>query len=258
MLKKVTAFVIAMIYFTVLPAFVADAGEGTDETISLTLPISLSFVIDPFELEERGQIYSDEYVIENHGTTGVFFAITDVKIYFANDTDFVPLVSPFDVYTESSLKEIYLELDFNRADIPSFILTDLSSTETSGFVIDSSEDGLSSVILTITGNVNPNPLNPWAAGDVVISIAYKLGPVGSDNEQYDDMTDKDESDGNTLPELPDDIDDNDNPDDLDADDLGADELDDDDLDADEPEDAIKPEDPETDTDLESESGFEDD
>ena len=144
------------------------------DVINVVVPLSLDFVIDPIELAGRGSVYSETYMIENHGDADVIITFSNIAITFANDTDFVPLSQPFGDRMGEPLKAIYMLLDFGRPEIGSVVATAESSNEPLSALLTAGGNELSFCSLTISGNLNPSPSKNWANGDVRISLTYGI------------------------------------------------------------------------------------
>ena len=96
---------------------------GEDDIVNVDAPVSIDFVLDPFEVAGRGQVFSEEFIIENQGNSDVMITFADITVTFANETDFKPLSEPFAGGWGDGMKSIYLLLDFGREDIPPVVAT---------------------------------------------------------------------------------------------------------------------------------------
>ena len=143
------------------------------QVFNIIVPSSMSFVIDPFELAGRGQIYSEGFPIINCGETDVLLMIANIKAIFANDTDFEPLAEPYRNESLHAEKSVYLVLDFGRDDTPPIVLTD-SDADSSVYTILYAGQTDSACTLSVNGSVNPSPAEDWQAGDIKIQLTYLL------------------------------------------------------------------------------------
>jgi hypothetical protein len=161
------------------PSYVQTQNE---EAINVVVPASLDFVIDPFELAKRGQVYSDAYVVENQGSSDVLLT-GDVEVLFANETDFEAISHPFDESSNSVLKEICLLLDFGRSDVPPVAITDKARAAIPAVLLRASGNDLSACSLKITGSVNPYPAAEWRDGDVKIRLNYHIETLARSQDE---------------------------------------------------------------------------
>jgi hypothetical protein len=167
----------------------------TTDVLNIVVPAEIIIVLDPLELAGRGQIYSDTYVIENHGETDVLLTISDIALIFPNDTDFEALPLPYDQKSESSLKAIFLLMDFGRADISPVVTTDASLETPISILLNAAQadkEGASYAALSFMGNLNENPEVPWNDGDVKITITYTAQTVSIPDEDSEESASKDE------------------------------------------------------------------
>ena len=149
----------------------------TNETVSVVVPSTLDFTIDPLETGGQGSVYSDEYPLVNLGDTDVVLTFTSVEVILANERDFAKSALPIDDGDAGGPKSVYLELNFGGGDIPPIVLTDASPAEIPSVTLGANGSGASEYALRIGGSVNPYPLVDWQSGDIGIAITYRLDAV---------------------------------------------------------------------------------
>ncbi|GHV12553.1 hypothetical protein FACS1894219_05680 [Clostridia bacterium] len=168
----------------------------TLQLVNVVVPADIDFTIDPFELAGRGQVYADPYVIENHGTNSVLITFTDMNVIFANDTDFKALTQPFDEFSESEYKSVYLVLDFGIDTISPVVLTDYNRAKEVTIPLNADEN--SNVTIGIIGSVNHAPAVDWANDDVKISLTYSIMQIFTSSEISDSIELPEETDLQTT------------------------------------------------------------
>jgi hypothetical protein len=149
----------------------------TNETVSVIVPSTLDFTIDPLEIGGSESVYSDEYPLVNLGGTDVILTFTSVEVILANDRDFAKSALPVGDSDAGGLKSVYLELNFGNGDIPPIVLTDVDPAEIPSVTLGANGSGTSEYALRISGSVNPYPLVDWQSGDIRIAITYRLDAV---------------------------------------------------------------------------------
>jgi hypothetical protein len=154
---------------------------ATEYIVNVAVPSSLDFTIDPFELADRGQVYSGVYSVRNRGDTDVLLTFTETAVIFVSDTDFEALPEPFDENNASERKAIYLLLDFGRKDVAPVVLTD-AEAEPAQILLTAAGDGESGCMLSLSGSVNPYPAADWRDGDVRIRLNYRLEALPPEQE----------------------------------------------------------------------------
>jgi hypothetical protein len=174
----------------------SDIRESTTESaleydtglLDVVLPVTVSMTIDPYEINGRGQIFSDTYKFENLGNTDVKLTFTDMKVTFPNEKDFEALAQPFDIESKSDLKAIYMVMNFGRDDIPPVVLTDEEREGQISIPMPSSKtdtDDNSFFSISFSGNLNENPALCWRNGDVKINIQYNIETIPTDKASGD-------------------------------------------------------------------------
>jgi len=146
------------------------------DTLYVALPVSLDFIIDPFELAGRGQVYSEPYEFINYGSADVILTITDVSVIFANDSDFEAVAYPFGNEYVSEKKAICLLMNFGKLPLPSVPITDEDWTPIA-LDLRSAGNEYDSFAFSISGTINPFPEIEWCKGDVRIRLTYLIEPI---------------------------------------------------------------------------------
>jgi hypothetical protein len=158
--------------------------DDDSDVVNLIIPATVSIIIDPFEINGRGQVFSDTYKIQNLGHTDVVMTFTDMRCTFANEADFEPMARPFEEYGGSSRKSMYLLLDFGREDISPVVLTDSNHiSEVSIPLSGANADTASSISLSFSGYVGQNLNTHWHDGDVKISLGYRIEILGQEPDE---------------------------------------------------------------------------
>jgi len=151
--------------------------SDNDYVLSVVVPTTVNISLDPLELNGEGPIYSDLYTIKNCGDTDVLLTFNSIQVIFSNGSDLEALAQPFDEYSKSDMRAIYLVMNFGTSGVSPIVLTD---TERSAHVpirlgspqSDSEYD--SQLSINFSGNLNPYPAVAWGDGDVKILLTYTL------------------------------------------------------------------------------------
>jgi hypothetical protein len=158
----------------IIPAQADEKSETPDKVISVIIPTTVDFTLDPLELAGRGQIYSESFVIENLGENSVLLTLSDIRVTFANDTDFEAVPLPFGEDFQTERKVLYLALDFGRDDISPIILTDTEHPANVRIPLFDADTEFSTAALSFSGNINSPAELDWLPGDVHIAMTYTL------------------------------------------------------------------------------------
>jgi len=196
MLKRFVTFIMVTTFISIISLTGATGTENTpprdidDENLNtaftISFPTSLDFIIDPFELLGRGQIHSEEFIISNLGDNDAIITITDISVVFVNSTEFLPLSEPFNSSIREPLKAIYMVLDFGNANITPVVMTS-PITQVISIYLGSVGSSTSTITLSISGSVNPEPVTGWNDGDVKISITYDVDIIDESTSGYESI-----------------------------------------------------------------------
>jgi hypothetical protein len=174
-LLSLALIVILLLAFAMIVSAQADEIVKTpEEIISVIIPTTVDFTLDPLELAGRGQIYSESFVIENRGENSVLLTLSDIRVTFANRVDFEAVPLPFGEDLQTERKALYLALDFGRTDISPIILTDTEHPANVRIPLFDVDTEFSTAALSFTGNINSPAELDWLPGDVHIAMMYTL------------------------------------------------------------------------------------
>jgi hypothetical protein len=181
MLKKKLIAPVCVIAFTVCGAVSAFAytltGTGyviTNETVSVIVPSTLDFALDPLEINGRGTVFSEEYPLVNKGATDVILTFTDIRVILGDDTDIVTSDEPISPDEVGGPRKVYLTLDFGNPDVEPIVLTAPAYAPPPEIVLKADFKEGAEYSLGITGSISSYPDNDWRTGDVSIALTYQL------------------------------------------------------------------------------------
>lgn len=128
--------------------------------ISLQIPQKLQATIDPFELDGRGQIYSEPYTIWNTGETAGILTLS-----FTGRSESAEIRPGKDGIHDGESKALYMEFIIGETD------TLILSPEGSEYQAELKPgEGLS---LRFSGEVNENASDSWKDGDIAVEGIYQ-------------------------------------------------------------------------------------
>lgn len=130
---------------------------------NLQIPQKLDIVIDPWEMDGRGQVYSDVYVIRNTGDTSGILTLSNLACRPREESRVV-IKSDRDGLHDSNDKYIYLEMLFGNRDRIIF------SSEKSQYQTELKPG--EELSICFSGEVNENAFAKWMDQDVAISVVY--------------------------------------------------------------------------------------
>jgi len=141
----------------------SDAVGESEQVVKLQIPQKVNIVIDPWEIDERGQIYSDEYIIRNHGDTAGMLRLTKISCVPVGEAE-VEIRTDAEGIHEGEETAIYMELAFSNGDKVNF------SQEGSTYEIRLEPEA--ELSFHFSGEVNENAVR-WLQGtDIEVTITY--------------------------------------------------------------------------------------
>ena len=133
---------------------------GTGLT-SLRMPQKFEIVMDPWEMDGRTQIYSEQYIIKNTGDMPGTLKLTGIACETGED---VHVQKDNSGIHDGEDKKLYIELLINNED--RLVLM----PEGTDYELKLAPD--ESITLEFTGEINENTPQNWQSDDVRISVTY--------------------------------------------------------------------------------------
>lgn len=138
-------------------------GIETSEMKDLQIPQRLQVVIDPWELDRKGQIYSETYMIKNQGETDGILTLSELTCKPCRDSGVSVLADKANMHSDEE-KSVYMEITFGNGE-----RIVLSEVGTEYKVKLKAGEELS---FCFTGEVNEYAAEKWKNGDVLIGVIY--------------------------------------------------------------------------------------
>lgn len=150
------------------------------EIVSLQVPQKIGIVVDPWELDERSQIYSEEYVIKNTGNVTGKLILTNFISAVKEPSEIVVMADRNGLH-EGTEKLLYMEVVFGNGDKV------ICSREGSEYevVLEPGEE----LTFRFSGEANENAASQWRNDDFGVTMAYSW-----DKEEMDTESEKKEED----------------------------------------------------------------
>ena len=157
---------------------------GTGLT-SLLMPQKFEIVLDPWEMDGRTQIYSEQYIIKNTGDMLGTLKLTGIACETGED---VHVQKSSDGIHNGKDKKLYIELLVN--DEERLVLM----PEGTDYEIELAPD--ESITLEFTGEMNENTPQNWQNSDVRISVTYDwcVEPQEKETETVESISEPTEED----------------------------------------------------------------
>ncbi len=137
--------------------------SNTSEMKRLQMPQKLEIVIDPWEIDGKGQIYSEQYRIRNMGEASGILTLSNLTCTPREHSGVVVRSDKADLHDNKD-KSIYMEMLFNNKEM--VILTD-EETEYQAELKAGEE-----LTIYFKGEVNEYASKEWENGDVSVTVVY--------------------------------------------------------------------------------------
>lgn len=166
------------------------------ETDFLQIPSEVNVVIDPLEIDGKGQLYSERYVIRNKGTEAGTLVLFNFKCFSNGQDKAVVKTDRAEVYS-SQEKAVYIEMVFDSKDRMVSRRED-SGQEDCEYEILEYEIRLEpeeELVFWFEGEVNEYASQPWQDGDIAIALDYSWKKEGESTLGETDVEGEDEITG---------------------------------------------------------------
>ncbi len=144
------------------------AKYGKEENDPLLVPSEIHVVIDPWEIDGKGQLYSERYVIQNNGTeTGTL--LLSHPMCFSNGEDEAIVKTDREEIHSGQEKSVCVEMVFENEDRMFFGREDLSQDN---IVYEIKLEPKEKLVFWFEGEVNEYAAQPWQDGDITVALDY--------------------------------------------------------------------------------------
>lgn len=160
-----------------------DDNKTTDSLESgiknLQIPQKLAVVIDPWEMDRKGQVYSEPYIIRNTGDTSGILTLSNLACKPREESGVIVKTDKEGLH-DSGDKYIYMEMLLGNEDRIIF------STKKSQYQTELKPG--EELSISLEGEVNENAFGEWTNQDVAISLVYSW----ETKEELDDLNTEEE------------------------------------------------------------------
>jgi len=159
------------------------AGNGVLEKDSLQMPQKLEVVIDPWEIDGKGQVYSDEYVIKNTGEDTGILTLSGLTCKPREKSGVIVRTDRNGLHDDKR-KSIYMEIVFGTGE--RIALTE----EGAGYETELKPG--KEVSLQFAGEVNENASGSWNNEDIAVEAVYSWEVKENKADTSGDISDSDD------------------------------------------------------------------
>ncbi len=145
---------------------------------SLQIPEKFEITIDPLEINGRGQIFSEEYMIKNSGDTAGTLVLSDFVCQPQKKSGTTVKTDKTGIHNNSE-KSIYIEAVFGNGNRVILSQPDVQYKAE----LNPGEQ----LTLTFSGEVNENAFRKWENDDVIISMFYSWDTARTASEKLDEQ-----------------------------------------------------------------------
>ncbi|MCL2050604.1 MAG: hypothetical protein FWG91_02570 [Lachnospiraceae bacterium] len=154
-----------------------------DVNIQVAIPLSLDFILDPYNISGQGTLFAPEYSIANYSNIDIELEIHDLAYSFSDNGDFLSLTEAPNQDEEAQEKMVFMFLrHLMEPQNDDFIITDQADGAVLSIRLEAAnydENGEfvslneSSIFrFTIMGAVTNGLSAPWKSGDLKLNMVY--------------------------------------------------------------------------------------
>ncbi len=171
-----------------------EAQEDTD-VYNVSFPTDSRAYLDPDNLSGRGQIFSEDFKIENYGNTDVAIKIKNIEVYYRSTEEVYELSETEVTDRTSDIKRLNVDIVWRNEKENTEKVLNVAEGTFDELVLDLKaskydEDGSfmeldegSVGLFYFTGSVNSNPGLVWEDGEITISFGYEVVKIEEEKEQ---------------------------------------------------------------------------
>ena len=169
------------------------AAGGYEIMYNVSFPADIHAYLDPGDLSGRGQIFSDHYIIENHGNTDIIVKINHIDISYSSAEEIYELSENEILDDHSHTKKLNIEMIWENEEEPMEKVLHVSEGEPEEYVLylaapqgseaeetDKTAEG-SRGYFYFTGTLSSDPDLVWEDGEIVVSFSYEI--IGPEHDE---------------------------------------------------------------------------
>lgn len=139
----------------------------------LQVPQKLGITLDPFEINGKGQIYSEQYVIKNAGKAGGVLSLSELICEAGEDSGIV-IKTDKKGLNEAEKKFVYIKIVFGNGDA----ITLSPKKSTYEIWLDAGEE----LTFWYSGEINENAVQNWKEHDLTIGMLYSWNTENTEED----------------------------------------------------------------------------
>lgn len=171
------------------------APQETSALKNLQIPQKLDVVIDPWEIDKKGQVYSEEYTISNTGDIPGILTLSNLACR-PREKSGVIIRTDKEGLHDSGDKAIYMEMLFGNGEQ---IIFSQENSQYQKELMPGEE-----LSIRFAGEVNENAFGKWENNDIAVSVVYswemeESADAGAENPEENILDDAEETGEDTRP-----------------------------------------------------------
>lgn len=151
---------------------------------NVSFPTNSKAYLDPENLSGKGQVFSEEFRVENYGNTDVTIKIKSIEVYFRQREEMYELSAGKVTDDYSDIKKLNVDVVWKNKNTENvlnvvegvsdeeILFLEAGEFDENGNFIDLKESSIGSFYFT--GTLNSNPKLDWEDGEVTISFDYEI------------------------------------------------------------------------------------
>lgn len=161
-----------------------EEAKEQDCIYNVSFPTMSKVYLDPGNLSGRGQVFSDEFEVENYGNTDIAIKIKNINVYYCSTEKVYQLSEK--AADMNNVKRIDVDIVWKNIKENTETVLDVVESSPDEYVLvlkaaQYTEDGQligmnegSKGMFYFTGSLNPNPELVWDDSDVSVSFDYEI------------------------------------------------------------------------------------
>lgn len=171
------------------------APQETSALKNLQIPQKLDVVIDPWEIDKKGQVYSEQYTISNTGDIPGILTLSNLACR-PREKSGVIIRTDKEGLHDSGDKAIYMEMLFGNGEQ---IIFSQENSQYQKELMPGEE-----LSIRFAGEVNENAFGKWENNDIAVSVVYswemeESADAGAENPEENILDDAEETGEDTQP-----------------------------------------------------------
>lgn len=187
----------------------SEESKENDCIYNVSFPTNSRAYLDPENLSGKGQIFSEEFKVENYGNTDVTIKIKSIEVYYRLREELYELSEGEVMNNNSYIKKLNVDVVWKNKNTQNVLNVVEGTTDEEVLFLESAEFDENGSFVSLkegsmgsfyfTGTLNSNPELVWEDGEITLSFDYEIvSAEEEENEKKEENPEEEQRSGENV------------------------------------------------------------